>query len=238
VNEVTIYIQDRVAAGFSMDDVRVPDLLVDILFDVAHSGNSVTVNKHQTPLTTRNQSELGPNLALPTLEDWCLLVHVRIQRPRESCIQETSSMKHRSTSTLRKPAADRSRTDAETLDEAVARLERDGARWRRGFAVTAALLAVLVLGGAGHKLAVPDRLAAESFVLVDRDGNVRGEWRLSAIGPEFASYDADGSLVGVVATTGGSTVAPRPEAGEASGRIILGAPPASESDNDDFDWIE
>jgi hypothetical protein len=147
-------------------------------------------------------------------------------------------MKHDSTPIGRESASDRSRPVAETLEEAVSRLERESARWRRGFAVTVAVLAVLVLSGAGPKLSVSERLAAESFVLVDRDGNVRAEWRLSAIGPEFASYDADGSLVGVVAASGGSLTAPRPEGAEKSGRVLFGAPPASESDNDDFDWVE
>lgn len=129
------------------------------------------------------------------------------------------------------------------FDVRLARLERDSRRWRLSFVAAVALLALVVATGASPGPAVPDVLAAQSFSLVDGDGNVRGLWRMGAGGAEFAAFEADGSVAGVLTIVGGAVTAPaplpHPNSETGGSRIKLGPPPegAGEAD-DDFDWAD
>ena len=93
------------------------------------------------------------------------------------------------------------RTDVE---KRLARLEREGKRWRA--AALALLLAMGVLWTAAFAgqndfdrgFILPPRtegIRARAFLLTDRNGKVQGEWRMEAGQPVFKLYSQDGKVL-------------------------------------------
>lgn len=93
----------------------------------------------------------------------------------------------------------------EGLDMRVARLEREGRRWRAATLVLALVWGVFLTAAFtaqdfDHGFILPPRspgIRARAFLLTDRDGKVHGEWTMQGEQPVLKLYGADGKVLWV-----------------------------------------
>jgi hypothetical protein len=89
------------------------------------------------------------------------------------------------------------------LDERLARLEKQGRRWRAAALLLGLLWAVLLTAAFTQQdfdrgFILPPRpsgIRARAFLLTGPDGKVRGEWTLEGEQPVLKLYGADGKVV-------------------------------------------
>jgi hypothetical protein len=124
------------------------------------------------------------------------------------------------------------------VEARLGRLERRSRRWASAFFATAAVFVVALLSGATPRPSAPDMLSAHSFSLIDDAGRVRGQWRLGDAGPELAAFSADGELLGTVAIATDIAVGHRGGAAPTQVAAEGADEPASDEDDDDFDWVD
>jgi hypothetical protein len=73
----------------------------------------------------------------------------------------------------------------EAMAQRLERLERECRRWRRAGMAAVLVGAIALLVGGSPRDDGPKTVEAERFLLKDKDGTIRGEWRLWPDGPEF-----------------------------------------------------
>ena len=90
------------------------------------------------------------------------------------------------------------------LEERLARLEKDGRRWRAATLLLAAVLGVLITAAFAGQNEFdrgfilphpPEGVRARAFVLTDQSGKVQGEWTIEGAQPVLKFYGPNGKVL-------------------------------------------